>query len=49
VSTPITEPGWYRLGPQGLERIAGLEDTPEETWDLVRVEFGEHMAEEPLF
>ena len=49
MSGPITEPGWYRLGTRGLERVAGLDEEPEETWDLVRVEFSEHLTEEPLF
>ena len=47
---PVTGPGWYRAGKNGLELVAPLDDPPEETRDLVRVEFaGEAMTEEPLF
>ena len=46
---PITEPGWYRAGANGLERVAALDDPPEETRDLVKVELAETMTEEPLW
>lgn len=49
MSSPVTEPGWYRLGVKGFERVADLDDPPEETWDLVRIEFDTPMAEEPLW
>ena len=46
---PITEPGWYKLGEKGLERVADLDDPPEETWDLVKVELDVVMTDEPLW
>ena len=49
MSTAITEPGWYRAGPKGLELVAPLDEEPEETRDLVRVEFDARMTEEPLW
>ena len=49
MSTAITEPGWYRAGPKGLELVAPLDEEPEQTWDLVRVEFDTRMTEEPLW
>jgi hypothetical protein len=45
----IAEPGWYRAGPHGLERVAALDEEPEETWDLVKVELSETMTEDPLW
>jgi hypothetical protein len=54
--TPVTEPGWYKLGPKGLERICGLEELPDDIADvpplteLVRVEVDPAAAvEEPLW
>jgi hypothetical protein len=50
VSRPVTEPGWYRAGKDGLELVAPLDDPPEVTWDLVKVELAdEAMTEEPLW
>jgi hypothetical protein len=49
MSTAITEPGWYRAGPNGLERVCGLDEEPAEPWELVKVEFSEQLVEEPLF
>ena len=49
MSTAITGPGWYRAGPKGLELVAPLDEEPEQTWDLVRVEFDARMTEEPLW
>jgi hypothetical protein len=50
MSGPITEPGWYRAGPRGLERVASLDDQPEDVTELVRVELDPQAAvEEPLF
>ena len=49
MASPITEPGWYKAGPAGLERVCGLDDEPSEPWDLVKVEFSEQMTEEPLW
>lgn len=51
MSGPVTEPGWYRAGPQGLMRVAGLDEEPEgEPWELVRVDVDPQAAtEEPLF
>lgn len=45
----VTEPGWYRAGKNGLERVAGLDEEPEQTWDLVKVELREPVTEEPLW
>ena len=49
--TAITEPGWYRLGPKGLERVAGLDEEPEgDVSELVQVEPAPAAAvEEPLW
>ena len=50
VSGPVTEPGWYRLGPKGLERVAGLDEEPGDVTELVRVELDPAAAaEEPLW
>lgn len=50
MTAPITEPGWYRAGPKGLERVAGLDETPEDVTELVRVEVDPAAAvEEPLW
>jgi len=50
VIRPIAAPGWYRAGKDGLELVAPLDDPPEQTWDLVKVELvGEAMTEEPLW
>jgi hypothetical protein len=49
VTRPVTQPGWYRAAKDGLELVAPLDDPPEETWDLVKVEVDETMTEEPLF
>jgi hypothetical protein len=51
VTRPITAPGWYALGEKGgLEFVAPLDDPPEVTQDLVKVELaGETMTEEPLW
>lgn len=51
MTRPITEPGWYRVADGGgLERVSGLDDPPDQTWDLVKVEIaGEAMTEEPLW
>ena len=50
MTRPSTRPGWYRAGKDGLELVAPLDDPPEQTWDLMKVELaGEAMTEEPLF
>jgi hypothetical protein len=55
VSQPVTEPGWYRAGPRGLERVCGVDDLPDDPADLpdiaelVKVEFSEHHEEQPLW
>ena len=51
MAEPITEPGWYRLGPKGLEYVAGLDEQPEgDVTELVRVELDPAAAaEEPLW
>lgn len=50
MSRPVTEPGWYRAGPKGLERVAGLDVEPEDVSELVRVELDPQAAvEEPLW
>lgn len=49
MTSPITEPGWYRAGKNGLERVAALDDPPDEVWDLVKVEIDGAMTEEPLW
>jgi hypothetical protein len=51
VSGPVTEPGWYRAGPKGLERVCGLDEQPEgDVTELVRVEVDPLAAvEEPLW
>ena len=56
MTAPITEPGWYRLGPKGLERVCGLDELPDDIadvpplWELVRVELDPAAAvEEPLW
>lgn len=49
MTAPITEPGWYRVGPHGLERVAGLDEEPEETRDLVKVELRKTVTEDPLW
>jgi hypothetical protein len=52
MAEPIREPGWYRLGEQGWERvpddIAALEVAAGGGWDLVRVEV-QAAGEIPLF
>ena len=49
--TAITEPGWYRAGPKGLERVCGPDGEPEgDVSELVRVEVDPAAAvEEPLW
>lgn len=51
--TLITESGWYRLGDQGWERVADdLVEAIEAAgggYNLVRVDVGDPVAEEPLF
>ena len=50
MASPVTEPGWYRAGPKGLERVAGLDEEPDDVTDLVRVEVDpQALTEEPLF
>jgi hypothetical protein len=52
VTGPVLVPGWYKAGEGGgLERVADLDAPPEDlpAWDLVRVEAGETMTEEPLW
>ncbi len=56
MASPVTEPGWYRAGPKGLERVCGLEELPDdiadvpELWELVRVELDPAAAVgEPLW
>ena len=49
MSTPITEPGWYRAGPKGLERVADPGDDPDDKWNLVKVELDEQLIQEPLW
>ncbi len=50
MSSPITEPGWYRAGPKGLERVCGLDEQPGDVSELVRVELDPQAAvEEPLW
>ena len=52
MSRPITEPGWYRLGARGLERVAGLDEDPPPglpEHELVRGEVDPQAVEEPLF
>ena len=49
MSKPITEPGWYKLGANGLERVADLDDPPDETRDLVKAELDVVMTEDPLW
>jgi len=49
MASPVTEPGWYRAGPKGLERVCGLDEEPSEPWDLVKIQFSEQLTEEPLF
>ena len=51
MTAPITEPGWYKLGPKGLERVCGLDVEPEgDVSELVRVEVDPAAAvEEPLW
>lgn len=55
MSSPITEPGWYRAGPRGLERVCGLDELPgdiselPDIADLVKVEFSEQLVEVPLW
>ena len=55
MSTAITESGWYKAGPKGLERVRGLDELPDDTsglpdiTELVKVELGEQMAEVPLW
>jgi hypothetical protein len=45
----ITEPGWYRAGPKGLERVPD-DEVPEDVTELVRVEVDPLAAvEEPLW
>jgi hypothetical protein len=45
----ITEPGWYRVGPRGLERVPD-DEVPEDVTELVRVEVDPLAAvEEPLW
>jgi hypothetical protein len=47
----ITEPGWYRAGPKGLERVCGLDEEPVgDVTELVRVDVDPLAAvEEPLW
>lgn len=55
MSSAITQSGWYRAGPKGLERVCGLEETPEDIADvphiseLVKVELAVELAEVPLW
>ena len=50
MASPVTEPGWYRAGPKGLERVAGLDEQPEDVTELVKVELDpQALFEEPLF
>jgi hypothetical protein len=49
VTRPVTVPGWYRAGKDGLELVAPLDDPPPETWDLVKVEVDAAGTEEPLW
>ena len=49
MSTAITEPGWYRAGPKGLELVAGLDDAPDDIRELVKVELATGVTEDPLF
>jgi hypothetical protein len=51
VTRPVTVPGWYRAGKDGLELVAPLDDPPPEAdrWDLVRVEVDAAGTEEPLW
>jgi hypothetical protein len=49
VTRPVTVPGWYRAGKDGLELVAPLDDPPEVTWDLVKVEVDAAGTEEPLW
>ena len=49
-SRPIDKPGWYKLGPKGLERVCGLDEEPGDVSELVRVELDPAAAvEEPLW
>ena len=50
MASPVTEPGWYRAGPKGLERVAGLDEQPDDVTELVKVEVDpQALTEEPLF
>lgn len=50
MTRPITEPGWYKAGPNGLERVAGLDELPEDVTELVKVELDpQAMVEDPLW
>lgn len=51
MASPITEPGWYRARPGGgLERVASLDEEPDDVTDLVKVEVDpQALTEEPLF
>ena len=51
MSGPVTEPGWYKLGPKGLEYVCGPDEQPEgDVTELVRVELDPAAAvEEPLW
>ena len=51
MSRPVTRPGWYRAGKDGLELVASLDDPPpeDERPALVRVELDDTMTEEPLW
>ena len=57
MTSPITEPGWYRARPGGgLERICGLDELPDDIAgvpplaELVKVEVDpQALTEEPLF
>lgn len=55
MASPVTAPGWYRLGPKGLEYVAppdvlpgDLDGVPHIT-ELVKVELAGQMTEEPLW
>ena len=50
MSGPITEPGWYRAGPKGLERVCGPDEDPGDVTELAWVEVDPAAAvEEPLW